>query len=577
MLTEEFNSDLHVTLVFLIPLAAYVVVRALEGNLTRGKLAVLLAAILIGQFLTAVEGFAMLTMLGTMALVLGWIFAPRDIVGRLAIIVAPLLIGLTITLVVVSPYLYFLFGIASPRGEIWSVDTFSVDLLGLLFPSRVNSLGLFPPFGSLTNYFVPVLAIRNPAYVGLPLFAVVAAYAWDGWRSPTGKTLIVSLLAVLVLSLGPRLHIGGNMIFTMPSKVLFSLPLIQKMLPYRFMTYAFLIIAIITALWFASNRMNYRINVALAAVVILSTLPNFSYPWFHPANAPEFFTTAEYREYIKPDDNVLIFPFSWRGDSMLWHAQTEMGFHLVGGWPGALHPMEFENWPFFWALLQPTYLPDATRQFGAFLAHHYVDSIAIADGDPNGKYWGNLASNFAETKRQAGGVTIYRLKATALKPYLELSAEQLQQQSRASVIDSLVFAASQWLSTGHSFAQFDPAKAVESKALNDSWCAGVRIDPTSGRENEVMETIHHWYCGIEIGGGYHGNVIVGAPGTYADFEPTIERYRKFATHIYFPYGIDLLRPGVPAPPDGERAFLEMEFTPQRIAAIAPQLRIPSAP
>ena len=72
-----------------------------------------------------------------------------------------------------------------------------------------------------------------------------------------------------------------------------------------------------------------RTNAVIAALIILFTMPSLSYPWMHPANSPAFFTTGIYLDYLRSDDNVLVLPFAWRGDSMLWQAETQMGFHLV--------------------------------------------------------------------------------------------------------------------------------------------------------------------------------------------------------------------------------------------------------
>lgn len=64
--------------------------------------------------------------------------------------------------------------------------------------------------------------------------------------------------------------------------------------------------------------------------------------------------------------------------------------------------------------------------------------------------------------------------------------------------------------------------------------------------------------------------ILGVYGSYADLEPTIERYRNTAAHIYFPYPHDLPARGTPVPPPSQWSFLEMEFNRAQVAAIAAQ-------
>ncbi|MGH7813053.1 MAG: hypothetical protein ACREQI_03520 [Candidatus Binataceae bacterium] len=572
MLTEQFNADLHVTVVFLVPLAALVTIRAIEGTIPRTRFIVLLAAILAAQFLTSIEVFATLAMFGAIALLLGWLFVPAEEGRRVEDAMPALLYAFVLALLVVSPYLYWLFAYGTPKGEIWPIESYSADFAAFLLWSRVNELFLLPPLGSLTRHLYPVLVPRNPAYLAIPLIAIAAAYARREWRTPIGKLLVSMFAIALVLSLGPRLHAFGAALFPMPGRILTALPLIGKALPYRFMMYAFLFLALIVARWFASNGLGRGVNMAIAAAVILFTMPNFSYPWAPPKAAPAFFTSGTYRDYLNRGDNLLVIPYGWRGDSMLWQAQTNMYFRMAGGWPGALHPAEFEQWPFFWAFDWGVYLPDAPDQLGAFLAHHQVDAAVVSDRDPNAAYWGAMLADFSRRVYSGGGVTVYRMLPAALAPYREISAAAMRQRAAAAAIGSLILAAGDWLAAGHRLARLDPAAALQSGALKGSWCAGERIDPASGKKIQVLDSAHHWFCGVEIGGTPYGDAIVGMRGTYADLAPVIARYRKLARHIYFPFPRDLLRPGVPPPHPDELAFIRIEFAPAQIAALAAQLR-----
>ncbi|HVN63554.1 MAG TPA: hypothetical protein VMT58_02870, partial [Candidatus Binataceae bacterium] len=572
MLTEQFNSDLHVTIVFLIPLAAFAVAMAIENEITQRKLTVFLAAILIAQFLTSIEVFATLTMFGAIALMLGWLFEPAESARRIENVVPPIIRAYGIVLFIVSPYLYWLFAYGSPRGEIWPIESYSVDFAALLLPSRVDQLFALHPLGALTSHLFPVLVPRNPAYLGIPLIAIAADYARHEWRMPLGKLLVSSLLIATVLAMGPHLHVLGAMLIPMPGKLLVKLPLIGKALPYRFMTYSFLLLALIVTAWFASNRLAPWANAAAAGALILFTMPNLSYPWASPNVTPAFFSAGTYRDYLKRGENVLMIPFGWRGDSMLWQAQTNMYFRMTGGWPGALHPAEFEEWPFFWAFSWGVYLPDASQQMGAFLAHHRVDSAVVADNDPNGDYWGSMLAPYSRPVYQGGGVKVYRLIPETLTSFRDFSSSEMRRRAVSDAIDSLILAAGDWLATGHSLKQLDPEAALDSGALKDSWCAGERLDPASHMKIPVLDFKHHWYCGIEIGGTPYGSVIIGLLTTYADAEPVIARYGNLARHVYFPVPLDLQRPGVPPPSADERAFLRIEFSPDEISKIAAQLR-----
>ncbi|MGH7813055.1 MAG: hypothetical protein ACREQI_03530 [Candidatus Binataceae bacterium] len=563
-------GTLQLTLIVLLPLAALAAIRAIAGEISAPKFIFLLAAIAAAQFLISIEILAGMTMFGAIALALAWWFAPPDISRRIGRLTLPIAGAYAIAALIVSPYLYWLFAFGSPHGAVWPgwTETYSANLLSVLLPSPINECGLIPPFGKLWAYFAPHGWFMNATYIGLPPLAVAAAYAWRDWRTPLGKTLLAFFAIATLLSMGPRLHLTHDIpLFPLPTKYLLALPIIDKILPYRYLMYSSLALAIIAALWFASNQLSRPVNLVLAAIVVLFTMPSLSFPWVRPANQPAFFTGGMYRKYLRRGENVLVIPYGWRGDSMLWQAESNMYFRMVGGWTG-LYPKEFDEWPVFHAFLFTTYLPDAEEQLGAFMAHHQVTAAVVADDDPDAVPWKPILANFSSDVHAAGGVTIYRLLPSTLKPYSHISASIMRRRAATATIESLLAAAGGWLAAGHRLAQLDPAKAAAAGLLKDSWCTGRVTDSATGKRLAVVDAAHHWFCGVEIGGTPQGNVMIGAPGAYGEFLPVIDRYRNAAMHIYFPFPRDLLKPGMPAPPPRERAFLRMEFSPAQVAAIA---------
>ena len=525
------------------PLAVLAVTRAIEGRLAAGKLIAWLAAILIAQFLISTEVFATLTMFGAIALFLGWVFAPTEAARRVAKVTLPILCSYTIAVAILSPYIYWLFAFGAPQGEFWP-----------LLMEHYN-------FGALI-FILPA---------DLPIIAIAAAYLWRERRTPAAGILAGSSIIVGVLMVSPRIHILGIPLFT-PSSIIMSLPLIDKALPFRFSMYSFLLFGIMTSLWFRSNGWGKAVNAALAAIVVLASIPGLAGPWTFPANCPAFFTSGIYREYLKPGDNVLALPYGYRGDSMLWQAVSGMYFRMAGGWTGA-HPAEFDGWPIFNAFYVATYLPDAADQLGAFMAHHEIDAAVVANSDPAARSWDALLSNFASAKYDAAGVTIYRLLPSALKPYGQATAEQMRRQARSVAIDSLLIAAGQWIAAGHPLAQLSPYEAIQHGMLKPAWfvgsTTGVFTDKPIGTP---LGSRGFLYSGAGLFGTPNGLAKIVVYGSYADLEPSIARYRNVATHIYFPYPRDLLAPGTSIPPADQWAHMEMEFSPDRIAAIAAQLK-----
>ncbi len=76
-----------------------------------------------------------------MAIVLALGFSEDEDRRRIAGLVAPLTAAYALTLLLVSPYLYFMLSYALPHGQIWSTDLFSTDTLNFLIPTQVNALG----------------------------------------------------------------------------------------------------------------------------------------------------------------------------------------------------------------------------------------------------------------------------------------------------------------------------------------------------------------------------------------------------------------------------------------------------
>ncbi|HUO03785.1 MAG TPA: hypothetical protein VMU16_01185 [Candidatus Binataceae bacterium] len=558
LLNELWSGDRHLTLVFLIPLISLVAIRDTFTERRRpvstiATLAVMLAA----EPLISTEVFASMTLFGAIVLAFSWLSAPSETRARITALMLSLSAAYVAAVIFLSPFVYWLFAFGFPHGAIWpeSVERYYSSLWSFVLPTRFHALHPVWVYGVASWY------------VGLPIIGVVAHYAWNNYRSRLGCMLLASLFTICTFSLGAHLRLYGSIILPLPGAILLHLPLIDKALPNRFMMYGFLLLSIIVSIWFSSNKLSTRTNAVVAGAIIVATFPCLSFPWAQPIVHLPFFSEGYFNGYLKRGENVLVFPFGGLGDSMLWAADSNIYFRLVGGWTEP-HPSEFDEWPirkvFSWIAFQP----DAADQFGAFMEHHEVEVAVVADNSSGAEYWRGLLSKFSNARFHAGGVTVDRILPSALEPYRAVTSAEMRQRAAKSAIESLLQAAAHWSATGRSFAGFDPARALESGGLKESWCAGEV-------SNSAVDAVHHWFCGIEIGGTTNGNVRIGLPGAYADLKPVIDRYRNFAHHIFFPFPRDLLSPTASEPAANEQAFLELEFTPAQIAAIAPQLHASS--
>ena len=105
-----------------------------------------------------------MTAMGAMALLLGWLFAPNDTGKRILSVLLPIAVAYAIAVVVVSPYLYYLFAFGSPR-EFWSLQACSADLLNFVVPATTNALGAIPFLDRLAAPFSTLaLPKRTPTW-----------------------------------------------------------------------------------------------------------------------------------------------------------------------------------------------------------------------------------------------------------------------------------------------------------------------------------------------------------------------------------------------------------------------------
>ena len=146
----------------------------------------------------------------------------------------------------------------------------------------------------------------------------------------------------------------------------------------------------------------------------------------------------------------------------------------------------------------------------------------------------------------------------------------MRQRADSSAIDALAVAASRWISAGNNPAQLTASDALKRGYLKASWCAGTS-GAFSGEKKSVAAVNGNWFCGVWLGAARDANPAVALYGDYAELEPAIEKYRKVALRIFFPFPNDLLSPNMPMPAADARALMQIVFDKNRLAAMAPQL------
>jgi len=342
------------TLVFLVPLCAYLVVRLLEGSIHPLVYAQLLGVVLTAQFYIGDEILATMTLVGGLCALIGYAAGPAARRRQLLRAIAPTAGGYAIAVILAFPLL----NIAFTRPRIIKAIHFSTiqygakgagDFLRYITPGRFTEH--WGMFGTRWG--------DNPWYLGVPLIAVIILFAVTERRRRATWMLVAGLLLILLVSLGDQLSVFGAQI--LPWRLFAAMPVLNIAQPGRLVTYAYLVIAVIVARWLARSsrppqpppepspyppssplwrptplpRRSLRplgwLPVLLAALTIL---PNYTADvWAQNVPNLTFLASGAYKRYITPGEIVWVLEVH-PDRQLVWQAETGFYFRLSGGFFG---------------------------------------------------------------------------------------------------------------------------------------------------------------------------------------------------------------------------------------------------
>jgi hypothetical protein len=401
----QLLGHLHLLLVFPIPAAVHLTLRAIDGRIRQRWFVILLALCIATLILTSTEIALTFVVLGAVSLTVAFSLAPGDRT-RLLAVVKPILAAGVLTAIVTSPFLYYGLKGVPPLSPMVG-DIYGGDALGFLVPTMLIRLGR-QYFLGLSGTFSGADISEAGTYVGLPLALIVARYTITRWRLTSTKIMAITLAVVVVLLLGAHLYIAGHPTVPLPWKLL-DHSVLRDVLPVRLAVYMFLIVAIIAAMWLAQMRpRNWAVaKWALAAVSIAFLVPNIgSGEWHWDVPNPAFFTTHEYRTYIRRGETVLVLPWGYNGMSMLWQADTGMWFRMTEGYLTPQPPPDYVADPL---------LPILTSQFKPppvgienFIARRHVGAVIVDPAYPG--HWPQALAALGLKPVAVGGVLVYRVR-----------------------------------------------------------------------------------------------------------------------------------------------------------------------
>jgi hypothetical protein len=399
----QMHGHANLVLVFPVALAAYLVVRRIEGSLGRLAFVALLTLVLVAEFSISTEIFLTMTLFGGLVLAGAYVFGPKD--GRRGVLDTAVLIAASYaaTAVLVSPYLVAALS-AVPPGPIRNGNTISVDLLSFVLP-RFSTLVGGNAFRPLTRRLL-VTDVEDGAYLGLFLLVIVLFAIRDRRRRSTWILVVVVAVAA-VAALGPVLHIHSHPSVRLPWSLTAGVPLLRDAVPARLTLYLWLATAVIVALWLAGARGRTAwASWGVVAIGALMILPVTSSPPYRPpVQVPAFFTRGEDRRYLAPGEIVLAIPAE-KGQEMLWQVESEMYFRLARGYVGVPPTLVTTG-----VLGKNEEIPRYPPAFRGFIAAHDVGAVVVEDSAV--LTWLDDLGSLGVKPLRIGGVAVYPVTPAA--------------------------------------------------------------------------------------------------------------------------------------------------------------------
>jgi hypothetical protein len=317
-------GQLNLIYSLLLPILGYLIVRWHEGSIGVRTFVILAALLMAVQFYLFLETFADLTAILAVSLVVG--VALAGTAGRPAILrlTKHLALAYGIAIVLALPYLGYALTTRPPTLK----TVTELDLASLVVP-RPKSFGNIGWLQHLASGPHPISAA---GYVGIPLLVLAIVLAVTSWSSRLVRFLTCMLVFIIVASLGRTLYVEGHQVVGTPWSPLWNLPIVRNAYPARLMLFAYLLLAVGTALFLARPARWKWLRWAVGLLVIVAiaqdapTMPVIPY-----SAAPTFVTSPAYRSQLKAGEIVVV--VSRIGNAgMLWQADTNFYTRLAGGY-----------------------------------------------------------------------------------------------------------------------------------------------------------------------------------------------------------------------------------------------------
>jgi hypothetical protein len=390
-------GQLNLTFSLLLPVLAYLVILWRDGSISTRAFVILAGLAMAVQFYVFIETFADLTAILAVSLLVGFAIAGRDRRPEILRLARACGLAYVIAAVLVLPYLAFVLSAKAPK---LTANT-SLDLASLVIPRQQRTFGI----AWLHQLARGPVHTSAAGYVGVPLLVLVVVLAVTCWSSRIVRFLTCMLAFIVVAAFGPALYVDGKDVTGLPWAALWRLPILRNAYPSRLMVFAYLVLAVATALYLAgpARRVPWaRWSLALLVIAFIALdVPTLSIA--PRSSVPAFISSGKYHRQLSPGEIVAV--VSNVGNAgMLWQAQSDFYMRIVGGYinQGLTHGSDLP------AQVQDleSGTPASVAQFEQYVRTDHVGAILVDVHHKPG--WAGIFHRIGLNGHRIGNVLVYQ-------------------------------------------------------------------------------------------------------------------------------------------------------------------------
>lgn len=331
----------HINLVSFWPLP--LLLMCLERTLTRRRmswrLGLAIGVLAAAQVYLAEELLAIFAIAAVVLVVVAAAVCWRDAMTRAGSTALTFAVGAAVFLVLAGPMLVFqYFGSGHITQVLQRPNVYVTDLVNLVVPTSRTLITVPALTDQQSSHWTGNLA-ESTGYIGVAAIALMVYAAVKWRRSPAVRVALITTVVIVILSLGPHLHMGGiDTGVRLPGEIFGHMPFLASLLPERLSLMIAFGIAYVVAvtldrsLFQPGSRQAVGAALAVASVLLLVPVIPMS---ASSAPLPQYFTVGGGAHTLSAGTVALVVPYvdgiPEHDVPMLWQAQSDFRFAMVEG------------------------------------------------------------------------------------------------------------------------------------------------------------------------------------------------------------------------------------------------------